>query len=233
MSGVAVGRHNRSAPLVERIGWLPFACLIGAVLLVSSSALVWNTSPYWGRNTHQATSTSVGNVPSVHTVAAPPGGQLWPNRIQIPKLHATAPIEKVGTTADGELDIPLNPKVVGWWSPGARPGARKGTAVIAGHINYAGVTGTFSSIGTLRPGDRVMVYGHRHGRTRKLTFRVTGVRTYHKTNLPYRQIFDQDVTGRLALVTCGGPFDAATGNYLDNIVAYAVPAAAGAKPLVP
>jgi hypothetical protein len=28
----------------------------------------------------------------------------------------------------------------------------------------------------------------------------------------------------VALVTCGGPFDAATGNYLDNIVAFAVPA---------
>jgi hypothetical protein len=41
--------------------------------------------------------------------------------------------------------------------------------------------------------------------------------------LPYKQIFDQSSVGRLAIVTCGGPFDASTGNYLDNIVAYAVP----------
>jgi hypothetical protein len=34
------------------------------------------------------------------------------------------------------------------------------------------------------------------------------------------------VAGRLVLVTCGGPFDASTGNYLDNIVAFAVPVAA-------
>lgn len=231
---VAGVRRSPSASLVERIGWLPFACLIGALLLVSASALVWNTSPDWGRNTHQAaTSTTVGKVPALHAAAASRGVPLWPNRIEIPKLHAAAPIRKVATTSDGELEIPRNPKVVGWWSPGARPGAAKGTAVIAGHINYAGVTGTLSALGTLRPGDRVRVYGHRHGRARELTFRVTGVRTYHKTHLPYRQIFDQKVAGRLALVTCGGPFDAATGNYLDNIVAYAVPAATRAKPLVP
>jgi hypothetical protein len=233
VSGVTAGRHHRSAPVVERIGWFPFACLIGAVLLVSSAALVWNASPYWGRNGHQVSAARVGSVPANHAGGAGQALQLWPNRIHIPKLDATAPIEKVGTTSTGELDIPLNPKIVGWWSPGARPGARKGTAVIAGHINYAGVTGTLSAIGTLRPGDRVMVYGHRDGATRKLTYRVTGVRTYHKTNLPYRQIFDQHVAGRLALVTCGGPFDAATGNYLDNIVAYAVPARAHTRPLLP
>jgi hypothetical protein len=140
----------------------------------------------------------------------------------IPKLHAVAPIIKVATTQNRELDIPLDPKVVGWWSPGAKPGARRGTAILAGHINYAGVTGALASIGSLRPGDRVKIFGHRHGRKRELTFRVTGVRTYHKTHLPYRRIFDQRTVGRLVLVTCGGPFDAATGNYLDNVVAYAV-----------
>jgi hypothetical protein len=57
-----------------------------------------------------------------------------------------------------------------------------------------------------------------------LTFRITGVRTYEKSSLPYKKIFDQHAPGRLAIVTCGGPFDASTGNYEDNIVAYAVPA---------
>jgi hypothetical protein len=40
--------------------------------------------------------------------------------------------------------------------------------------------------------------------------------------LPYKKIFDQHAPGRLAIVTCGGPFDASTGNYEDNIVAFAV-----------
>jgi hypothetical protein len=28
---------------------------------------------------------------------------------------------------------------------------------------------------------------------------------------------------RLAIVTCGGPFDAATGHYVDNVIVWAVP----------
>ena len=133
----------------------------------------------------------------------------------------------VGTTSDGELQVPENPKVVGWWSPGAKPGASKGTAIFAGHINFAGVTGTLAHIGNLKPGDEVDVYGTHNARhATKVRFAITGVRTYHKTKLPYRQIFDQASVGRLAIVTCGGPFDASTGNYLDNIVAFAVPVAA-------
>jgi hypothetical protein len=49
------------------------------------------------------------------------------------------------------------------------------------------------------------------------------VRTYNKHALPWQEIFDQKSVGRLAIVTCGGPFDASTGNYRDNIVAFAVP----------
>jgi hypothetical protein len=41
--------------------------------------------------------------------------------------------------------------------------------------------------------------------------------------LPWASVFSGKVGGRLALVTCGGPFDSATGHYEDNIVAYAVP----------
>ena len=50
----------------------------------------------------------------------------------------------VGTTPDGELEVPLNPKVVGWWHYGAKPGAKTGTAILAGHINYAGVAGSMA-----------------------------------------------------------------------------------------
>ena len=106
---------------------------------------------------------------------------------------------------------------------------KKGTAVLASHINYNGVQGTFARIGTLKPGDSIRVWGRFNARQqKKVTFRVTAVRTYHKTALPYRQIFDQKIAGRLALVTCGGPFDASTGNYLDNIVVYAVPTGSAA-----
>lgn len=207
---------------------LPLACLLGVIVLVGVAALTWNTSPYYGRNDARPPAVNVGTVPtqkqvSLGSVGAVHSVLVSPRRIVIPTLSAKAPIVKVGTTSDGQLDVPLNPKVVGWWSPGRKPGSSTGTAILAGHINYAGVTGTLADIGTLRPGDTVRIYGINAGHKAEVTFTISGVRTYHKSALPYRQIFDQGGAGRVAIVTCGGPFDASTGNYLDNIVAYAVP----------
>ncbi|SHG03601.1 Sortase family protein [Jatrophihabitans endophyticus] len=212
-------KHSSSAVL-RRVGVVPLACVIGAVLIVAIAGIAWNTSPYYGRDDRVA--AAAPDTAPVPSVTGTYRAALAPTRIDIPRLKATARIVEVATSPDGELEIPKNPKIVGWWSPGAKPGARKGTAVLSSHINYAGVTGTFASIGKLHKDDVVDVYGKYNARKTKVRFRVTAVRTYHKTALPYRQIFDQKIAGRIALVTCGGPFDAATGNYLDNIVVYGV-----------
>jgi len=217
---------------LEYTGWVPVACLLAALMTISVAGITWITSPYWGDNP-QAQARNVGVVPtdvppwaSTSPVTSPVADVVSPNRIEIPKLRTSAPIVQVGTTPDRELEVPLNPKVVGWWSPGAKPGATVGTAILAGHINYAGVKGAMADIGRLNPGDEVDVYGTHNADHRHLVrFTVTGVRTYHKTHLPYAQIFDQKSVGRIAIVTCGGPFDASTGNYLDNIVVFAVPTA--------
>ncbi len=200
---------------------LPFLLVLAAIVAFAGSAGV-----YVIEQSHRAlaagTPRNVGVVPTQAGAAS--SVLLSPNRIEIPKLAADAPIVTVGTLPGGELDVPLNPKTVGWWGAGAQPGAAKGTAVLDGHINYSGVQGVLGKIGTLDPGDLVYVDGLDNGAQTRVAFRITGVQTYSKTSLPYAQIFDQSSVGRLALVTCGGPFDAKTHNYLDNIVAFAVPA---------
>ncbi len=220
---------ERAIALLEHTGWVPFACAIAALMLIAVAGITWVTSPYWGNNNVQAHARNVGVVPTAPAQvgghgARPVADIVSPNRIEIPKIHANAPIVPVGTTADRELEIPLNPMTVGWWHFGAKPGASTGTAILAGHINYAGVTGSLAAIGKLNPGDAVYVFGKQNADAKhEVKFRVTGVRTYHKTRLPYQSIFDQKSVGRIAIVTCGGPFDASTGNYLDNIVVFAVP----------
>jgi LPXTG-site transpeptidase (sortase) family protein len=219
------------------VGWLPFLCVLAAIVLLAASAISWVTAPNWGLHNAVAPARHVGAVPDAAARqthrAAPqqelkpvdavaPVVALAPFSIDIPAIKARAPIVAIGTGANNELDPPVPPTTVGWWKYGAKPGAATGTAVIAGHINYSGVEGTFARIGRLNPGDTVIVHGSRDGTKSTLTFRITGVRTYSKKTLPWKRIFDQHVSGRLALVTCGGPFDSATGNYLDNIVAYAV-----------
>jgi hypothetical protein len=219
------GADARVLALLEYTGWVPFACLIAAIMTIALAGITWVTSPYWGHN-QQIRARNVGVIPTTTPKASPVADIVSPNRIEIPKLKTSAPILHVGTTPDGQLDVPLDPKKVGWWKYGAKPGAAVGTAILAGHVNYAGVSGAMADIGKLDPGDEVDVYGtqnadHRH----EIKFTVTGVRTYHKTHLPYKEIFDQKSVGRIAIVTCGGPFDASTGNYLDNIVVFAVPQA--------
>jgi len=207
-------------------GWLPFWCVLIAIVLIGAAAITWVLSPSWGRHNPIADARDVGSVPGASVPAphhAKPGLDLAPNRLVIAKLGADAPILGIDTE-NGALEPPINPREVGWWRGGAKPGAATGTAVITGHINYAGVEGVMARIGTLNPGDTVWVYGRRDGKQTRMKFAITGVRTYVKKRLPYAQIFNQHVAGRLALITCGGPFDATTGNYLDNIVAYAVPA---------
>jgi hypothetical protein len=53
-------------------------------------------------------------------------------------------------------------------------------------------------------------------------YRVTSVRAYPKSELP-TSVFRRTGPPRLVLVTCGGPFDAATGHYPDDVVVTAAP----------
>jgi hypothetical protein len=205
-------------------GWVPFLCVLGAILALGGSAITWVVSPNWGTGGgNQATVRNVGQIPTQPFAAALAAATIAPERIEIPRLSVNARIVRVRTLPDRQLDVPLDPKIVGWWENGAKPGAKKGTAILDGHINFNGVDGVLSKIGSLDPGDLVYVYGINAGKHTKVRFTVTGVRTYNKQALPFQEIFDQHSVGRLAIVTCGGSFDPSTGNYLDNIVAFAVP----------
>jgi hypothetical protein len=221
-SGAAPGGTTATALRDTRLAALtPFLAAVAAIATIAAAGLLWVTSPSWGHDVK----TVVRNVGVIPTAPAKKSTAavitLSPNRIEIPALQAVAPIVPVGTTANNELDVPLDPKIVGWWINGAKPGAKVGSAILDGHINYNGVDGVLSRIGSLNPGDDVYVYGTYNGKQTRLHYKIAGVRTYVKKTLPFAQIFDQHVAGRLVIVTCGGPFDASTGNYLDNIVAYA------------
>jgi hypothetical protein len=51
-------------------------------------------------------------------------------------------------------------------------------------------------------------------------FRVNKVVQYAKTDFPDQLVFGSHRTRSLQLVTCGGPFDSATGHYLANVVVF-------------
>ena len=119
----------------------------------------------------------------------------------------------------GVLDVPQSIDRVGWWRDGAVPGATAGTILLGGHVDSARRgAGAFYALKGARRGDTITV---RSGDTTR-SYRVTSLRRVRKAALP-TSIFTRTGARRLVLVTCGGPFDAKTKRYRDNVIVTALP----------
>lgn len=151
--------------------------------------------------------------------AAPPAPPAPVVGVRLPG-DRTATVVPV-TATQGALAVPDDPSVLGWWSTGARPGSRVGSVVVDGHVDSArDGLGVFAALRALTVGQRVEVVDQAG---RRWSYRVTGRRSYPKTALADSDVFDQSVSERLVLVTCGGVFDRVTRHYADNVVVYARP----------
>ena len=184
-----------------------------AIPTVTFGSLPADSSPPTSPSSKPPVSASPSVASRARMPLAAPGA-----RLTIPRVSVDAPIVAVGAP-NRVLDIPLDPHTLGWWDGGAVPGSGHGSIVIAGHINYAGVTGALAVLPDLKLGDTVTL--SRAGHT--LTYSVRAVRIYDKGQGLPASAFSQSTPEQLVLITCGGPFDSSTGNYEDNIVAYATP----------
>ena len=177
---------------------------------------------------HRAGPDDRGSVPTTAAEMAAPAAVspvtysgVVPRRLTIAQQHVTAAVVPVLADASGNLAVPVDPNTLGWWAGGALPGSPAGTVVIDGHVDSAAAgPGALFELRGIRLGAVVTVSG---SPSALVTYRVTGLREYDKNNLPAAEIFVRSGRPRLALITCGGPFDARTRHYRDNLVAYAVP----------
>lgn len=167
------------------------------------------------------------SVPAVKPVVVPHwrgplvSGPVRPVRLVVPAAGVDAPVAAEPVSATGSLGVPDDPATLGWWAAGPMPGAAKGTAVIDGHVDSAAYgPGALSRLGDVVPGQQLAVTGAAGSEV----FTVDAVRQFSKSSLASAGVFDQRIGGRLVIVTCGGPFDAATHTYRDNVVVYATPA---------
>lgn len=170
-------------------------------------------------------SVDPAKVPSARAGTLGPGqvASFIPLELVLPNGNS-APIQAADTAADGSLLIPENPRVVGYWSGGAKPGEPFGSLVIAGHVDSAkyGVGVLFGLKGVKNDEVIEVRNGKQHQR-----YRVTGTKTVAQQSLATdnRTIFDQTTPARLIVITCGGPFDPVKHRYQDNVIITAVPTA--------
>ncbi|WP_219419634.1 class F sortase [Pseudonocardia nigra] len=144
-----------------------------------------------------------------------------PAVLSLPEQDVTARVRPSATAPNGELAVPTDPSLLGWWVGGARPGEAAGTTVLAGHVDSAEAgLGAFAALRDVEGGDRVEIAAA-DGTVR--AFVVTDVTRYGKAQLP-RELFTRDGPPLLALITCTGEFDRDRGSYTDNLVVLATPA---------
>ena len=116
------------------------------------------------------------------------------------------------------MDTPQALANVAWYAPGQKPG-EKGNAVFAGHVNNAlGTAGVFKELSALQKGDEVQVVGE-SGAT--LTYIVESSNEYFLDRAPLEQIFANEGSSGIALITCEGSWDPSARTYDKRLVVVA------------
>ena len=164
--------------------------------------------------------------PRVQAAASPecpqlnnPGGLRWqpsPNAgpwatggiVRLPRFGVAAPIVKVGVDTTGHMVVPRNAREVGWLDQGPFPGDTQ-NAVLAGHIRYSGVPGSFGRLTQMAPGDTVIV--ELDGR--RWEFRVTWMCLFDRNTPLAAKIMGYTEVPSVTLISCGGVFDRAAGTH--------------------
>lgn len=144
-----------------------------------------------------------------------------PARLRIPAIGVDAEVVPVGQSEPGVMEVPSDVSTVGWYEPGVTPG-RNGSAVLAGHVDSRTQgAGAFFDLRRLDVDDTIEIIDADGGVQRWIVVART---TFPKDELVDQRLFARDGDPRLVLVTCGGPFDAGSSSYRDNVVVHAVPA---------
>jgi hypothetical protein len=135
-----------------------------------------------------------------------------PVEISIPALGIAAPVSAAGQI-DGALQIPP-PNEAGWYAGGPRPG-EPGRAVIVGHLDTVDGPAVFAALPQIRRGMRIEVDA---GNGTQHSFETIGVASVAKTSFPAEAVYAPSRRPTLALITCSGRFDEATGHYENNLI---------------
>jgi len=221
--------HRDSAPRkTSGARWPLFIAGVGVVILLTTGVVACQSSPpadVGAPAVSQLASTGPavpvpsvdlqdGSLPKADDTDPPLG-------LKVPALELDARVAAVGVNPKtDEFDVPPSVDRVGWYRFGPGLSADQGSIVIAGHVDSAEQgKGAFFRLGSMEPGDRITLTGASGSKQ----FKVVGRERYAKTKIPLDKYFARDGTLRLTLITCGGPFDRATGHYRDNVVVTATP----------
>jgi hypothetical protein len=144
-----------------------------------------------------------------------------PQSVEVVGVGLTMPVKATGVAEDGQMALPADPRIMGWYRFGPEPGDRRGSTVLAGHVDSREYgTGPLVRLASVQPGTEVVVTA---ADGTPLRYRVTTVERITQAALPVDRLFDPTGPHRLTLVTCGGRYLPEAGGYEDNILVTATP----------
>jgi hypothetical protein len=196
----------------------------GLALLITFGVVACQSAPPSSVGAENVTAlASPSPTPPVSRKSSAPtvARAVTPTGLRVPKLKLVATVVPVGVDDKGDFAVPPSIDRVGWYRYGPDFAAESGSIVIAGHVDSATQgKGAFFALGSLVPGDPIVLTGEDGA---KREFEVVARERFTKTKIPLDRYFARDGKPRLTLITCGGPFDATTRHYRDNVVVTAVP----------
>ena len=176
------------------------------------------TSPVPSTRADERTSSA---APVGRSRATPPAPRQVdaPVSVEVPAVDVDADVVSVGAAEDGQMELPEDPNVVGWYRFGPAAGAGAGSVVIGGHVDSRRYgLGQLARLADAEVGDEVVVRTNA-GNVHQYT--IVDVQRIPKRELPVADVFSRDGAERLLLITCAGDFDGS--HYSDNAIVTAEP----------
>lgn len=119
------------------------------------------------------------------------------------------------------MELPSDPRILGWYEYGPAPGDPQGSAVFGGHVDsFDHGLGPLAQLVDTEVGAVVsvdMADGDR------VEYEVTSVESITKANVDLADLFRRDGEERIVVVTCGGAYDPDRGGYEENVIVTASP----------
>lgn len=145
-------------------------------------------------------------------------GARAPTRLELPD-GTGMPVDPAGVVIEGplagQMEVPDDPTVAGWYRHGASPADDAGAVVVAAHVDRAGHgAGPFAGLDRTRSGE---VLSLRVGDA-TIRYRVQSVDLVDKDHLDPAALFSGAGPPRLHLVSCGGGYDRDQRAYAANVV---------------
>lgn len=140
-----------------------------------------------------------------------------PTRVVVRRLGVDMVVQPVGVDEQGQMALPTDPAVAGWYRFGSAPDDDAGAVVLAAHVDSRSQgIGPFVRLGSAQTGDEVQVWVG----PARVVYRVARVVGLDKATLDDDGLFATTGPARVHLVTCTGDYVKGSG-YTQNLVVVA------------